>query len=409
VIEPAAREKVTPRTVEELSEVLRRAAAEGLAVRIEGGNTLAGMGYPLERCDITVDMRELNRVIAHEVHDMTCALAAGMTLRAVDEALGKSAQFVPLDAPQRARATVGGTLASGWRGPRRHVYGSPREALIGIETVLADGTPVRAGGMVVKNVAGYDMGKLYTGSFGTLGAIARANFKTQPVPQFTRAVTARLPERTRSRTIAQLHALPVPPAAALLIEGFRDAVAGDDGIDGRLFVLLQGMPNVVDRATRELRSALGKAGVPEASIVEDGAFSAFSQIVDASVETIGERSATYRIFSLAAESDARAANVRDIAVRHRFSYDAIVDAMNGDIFLRVKELDARAFDSRIETFDDDMHAAEPAAVIVATRSAMRPHLRVWGELPAGFEKMRALRERFDPARTLNPGRFVGGL
>lgn len=409
MIEPVPREKIAPRSAGELSETLRRASAERLAVRIEGANTLSGMGFPLERCDITLDMRELNALIAHEVHDMTCALCAGMTLRAVDDALAGNGQFVPLDAPQRTRATVGGTIASGWRGPRRHLYGSPRELLIGIETVLSDGTPVRAGGMVVKNVAGYDMGKLYAGSFGTLGVITRANFKTLPQPQFTRALVARLPERTRSRVVAQLQTLPVPPAAALLVEGYRDTIAGEDGIDGRLFVLLQGMPNVVDRATRDLRSALGKAGVPEASIVEDGAFSAFTQIVDATVETAGERSATYRIFSLPAQAEARASHARDIAVRHRFSYDAILDAMNGDIFLRVKELDARAFDSRIELFDDELHVAEPAAVIVATRSAMRAHLRMWGAAPSGFEKMRALRERFDPNRLLNPGRFVGGL
>ncbi|MBV9269709.1 MAG: FAD-binding oxidoreductase, partial [Candidatus Eremiobacteraeota bacterium] len=315
MIEPVAREKITPRGVEEISETLRRASVDGLAVRIEGGNTLAGMGFPLDRCDITIGLRELNALIAHEVHDLTCALSAGMTLRDVDRALETNAQFVPLDAPQRSRATVGGTMASGWRGPRRHLYGSPRELLLGIDTVLADGTPVRAGGMVVKNVAGYDMGKLYTGSFGAPGVITRANFKTLPSPQLTRAVVARLPERTRARAVAHLYALSVPPAAALLIEGFRNAITGEDGIDGRLFVLLQGSPNVVDRATRDLRSALGKAGVPEASIVEDGAFTAFTQILDATVECVGERSATYRIFALPAEAESRAANLRDIAVR----------------------------------------------------------------------------------------------
>ncbi|MBV9270481.1 MAG: FAD-binding oxidoreductase, partial [Candidatus Eremiobacteraeota bacterium] len=138
-------------------------------------------------------------------------------------------------------------------------------------------------------------------------------------------------------------------------------------------------------------------------------FTAFTQILDATVECVGERSATYRTFAPPAEAESRAANLRDIAVRHRFSYDAILDAMNGDIFLRIKELDARAFDSRVEIFDDDVHEAEPGAVVVATRSAMRPNLAMWGAAPSGYDKMRALRDRFDPHRTLNPGRFIGGL
>lgn len=409
MIDPVAAERHRPATVDEISAILRDADTRRAAVKIQGGNTLASMGYPLERCDVELDMSAFNAFMLHEVHDLTCAVASGKTLRAFADALAANGQFVPLDAPLAAQATVGGTLAGGWRGPRRHLFGAARDLLIGVEAVLADGTPVRSGGMVVKNVAGYDMGKLYTGSFGTLAVLTRANFKAMPVPERARAVIARLPERTRARAIAQLQSLPVVPAAAFVVEGFRDALDGEDGIDGRLFVLLQGSASVVDRATRDLRSALGRAGVPEAVLDDTGAANAFQRVLDATIETVGERSVTYRAYVPPSEADSRAAALRDIAVRHQFLYDCIVDAMNGDVFLRVKDRDARAFDSRIEIFDDELHAAEPFAAVVASRSAMRAHLQVWGARPGGLEKMRALKERFDPNRTLNPGRFVGSL
>jgi FAD/FMN-containing dehydrogenase len=206
-----------------------------------------------------------------------------------------------------------------------------------------------------------------------------------------------------------LQSLPIVPAAAFVLEGFRDAVEGEDGVDGRLFVLLQGTEVIVERATRDLRSALGRAGVPEAVLSDDNSLNAFQRVLDATIEIVGERSATYRIYAHPVEADARAAAVRDVAVRHQFLYDCIVDAMNGDIFLRVKDRDARAFDSRVEIFDDELHELEPGATLVASRSAMRGQLQVWGARPNGFEKMQALKKHFDPKRVLNPGRFVGGL
>ncbi len=216
-------------------------------------------------------MTKLNRLLAHEEHDLTCSVQAGMTLAHFSQALAQHGQFVPIDAPLRSKATVGGTLAAGWLGPRRHLYGRMRDFAIGSRVVLADGTIAAAGGMVVKNVSGYDMTKLYIGSFGTLGAIAQVNFKTLPLPAARRLLVASLPEGSRSRALAHLAALPVTPAAAICAEGFGKNVEGEDGIDGRLFLLLEGSRTFIDRATREIRSALGRAGVPGTTILDTGA------------------------------------------------------------------------------------------------------------------------------------------
>ncbi|MGH8163124.1 MAG: FAD-binding oxidoreductase, partial [Rhodanobacteraceae bacterium] len=333
----------------------------------------------------------------------------GITLAALADSLSKAGQFVPLDAPLRRHATVGGTLASAWPGPRRHLYGRVRDYVIGSQVVLADGTLAHAGGMVVKNVTGYDMSKLYIGSFGTLGVLTRANFKTLPLPAVTRAVLAKLPERTRSRAIAHVTGLAIPPAVLFCVEGYRKEVDGDDGIDGRVVVLFEGSEALVDRATRDLRSALGRAGVPEATIVDAGANELFARALDATIAVVAERSITYRSLGTPETAENRMLEMRDAAHRHQLFTDTLLDPLNGDAYLRVSERDTRAFSTRIEDFDEALHGIDPRATVVAGDSPMRGSLRVWGEEPPAMAKMRAVKAVFDPNGTLNPGRYLPGL
>jgi glycolate oxidase FAD binding subunit len=405
----ATQERVKPSSAEAIGELVASCDAANRKIAIVGGNTLEGMGFPPERADVTLDTTELTGIIANERADLTIAARAGTPLRDVASLLAAQRQFVPFDAPQPHYATVGGTLAAGWLGPRRHLYGRIREYVIGSTIVLADGTIARAGGMVVKNVAGYDMSRLYVGSFGTLGVLVQTNFKTAPLPPNARVFLAPLPERTRERACVQLAALPIPPAAAFWIEGFHNAIDGEDGPEGRILVSLEGSDALLERATRDLRSALGRAGVPETRVIDAGAREAFERVVDAYVACLGERSITYRLFPFPERSAACAASLHELAGRFGLRAEHIVDVMNGDVVLRVSDLDALRFSARIENFDDALHDAEPRAQVVAGKHAHRPFLRVWGEAPGAIERMRALKARFDPNRTLNPGRFVGGI
>src|SRR5579871_4960152 len=171
------------------------------------------------------------------------------------------------------------------------MHGRPRDFLIGSTLALVDGTLAKSGGMVVKNSTGYDLGKLWCGSLGTLGAIVRANFKTLPLPESQRIAFAPVPEGARRRTLDHVAALSIEPAAVVALAGFSEA-GGHDGAEGRIFVLHEGSRIVVDRATRELRSALGAAGVPETALLEgDAAAPAFRRLLDAYVARLGERSA----------------------------------------------------------------------------------------------------------------------
>jgi len=177
-----------PASTEEAATLMRAAAAAGLAVVPRGAGTGFGWGAPPSRCDLVVDLSAMNRVIEHEAGDLVVRVQAGLTIGQLAAALAEAGQELALDVP--AEATVGGVVATGTTGPRRLRYGSPRDLLIGLTAVRADGVIAHSGGKVVKNVAGYDIGKLFCGSQGTLGLITEATFRLHPRPAAVAWVTA---------------------------------------------------------------------------------------------------------------------------------------------------------------------------------------------------------------------------
>jgi glycolate oxidase FAD binding subunit len=402
-------ERAKPATAQAVSELLAHCDQSDQKVAITGGNTLSGMGFTPQRTDVILETKSLNNIVDYERADLTIAAQSGVNIRTIAALLAKNGQFVPFDAPRPQYATLGGTLAAGWLGPRRHLYGRPRDYILGSTVVLADGTIAKAGGMVVKNVAGYDMSRLYTGSFGTLGVLIQANLKTLTSPERARVFLAKLPEGTYERACAVLQNLSIRPAGAVHVWGFHKSIDGEDGQEGRLIILLEGSSHLIERATRDLRSAIGKAGVPETTIIDAGARESFERVVDAYVTNLGERSVTYRFHSLPDQSSARASAAYELAHRHELRTETILDIMNGDVILRVSDLDTRSLGAKIEPFDEELHEIEPYAQVIASEHPHRNQLNVWGEPPASIDKMRALKSRFDPNSTLNPGRFVDGI
>ncbi len=396
-------------TVEQIAELLAASNRDGKAVAVTGGGTLSGMGRPPARTDVTLSMLALDAIIEDAPADLSVTVESGVRVRVLAQRLARHGMHVPFDAPRPADATVGGTLAAGWLGPRRHRYGRPRDFVIGSVAVLADGTIARAGGMAEKSVAGYDMSRLYVGSFGTLAVIVQVNLKTATAPEVSRGFHMRLPEGTRARALELLAGLPVTPAAAFWIEGFKTAIDGEDGAEGRLYVLLEGSETIVDRGTRDLRAAMGRAGVPETRVVDAGAHEAFERAVDAYIACVGERSITYRVPAFIDDAISRVNRMRTIAARFELRTDALIDAMNGDVIFRVSDLDAHALGAKIQMFDDALHDEEPQALVIAGKHPNRAVLAVWGSDTDGVERMRALKEKFDPNRILNPGSFLAGI
>jgi glycolate oxidase FAD binding subunit len=204
---------VEPRTPEEVGAILAAASREGLTVVFRGGGTKLGWGRVPAGVDLLISMRGLARVIAHQDADLTATVEAGATLGEVNAVLGHHRQWLPIDAAGDD-STIGGAIATNDSGPLRHRFGTPRDLLIGIRLATTDGHLVKAGGNVVKNVAGYDLGKLMTASFGTLAAIVSATFKLLPVPSASHTVSAALPDRdAAARAVAALNDSQLEPLA----------------------------------------------------------------------------------------------------------------------------------------------------------------------------------------------------
>ena len=202
-----------PDSPQAFADALRHASGERLPTVIRGGGTKLTWGRPPAAVDLVVSTTKLNRLIAHRHGDLTATVQAGMTLRDLNAALNAERQWLPID-HAFDEATIGGIVATNDAGPSRHRNGTPRDLVIGITLALTDGRLVKAGGTVVKNVAGYDLGKLVSGSHGTLAGIVDVTFKLVPVPQSSATLVAWYADSTLlARDAAALDASQIEPAA----------------------------------------------------------------------------------------------------------------------------------------------------------------------------------------------------
>ena len=380
---------VEPADADETAAALRAARDAGEALVAFGGGTLQRAANPPARYDVALSTKRLNALYEYDPRDLTIGVGSGMTVAELSALLARNGQFLPLDAPHASQATIGGTLAAGWAGPRRTAYGRPRDLLIGAVVALADGTLAKTGGMVVKNVTGYDLGKLYVGSHGTLGVIVRTNFKLLPAPAVRRLAIAPFDEDLRGRAAMHAGALRIEPAALLMIDGFHDIAAPGRA---RIVALLEGSEQNVERATRELRSAFGAAGIAETRLIDgDAATRTFASVLDAYATVAGDASVTFVARGLPAEATSRAQHVRDALGRA----DTIADLRTGDVIVR-------AYDR----FDVVRDVLGTATVLCGGSSTT---VDAWGAPPPTIATMRALKTQFDPQGVLAPGRYVGGV
>jgi glycolate oxidase FAD binding subunit len=243
----------SPADTLEASALLRGAASFGLAVVPRGAGTGLSWGLPPSACDLVVDLSGMDQVIEHAAGDLVAKVQAGTTIGHLASVLAAAGQQLALDAP--ADATVGGVVASGTAGPRRFRYGAPRDLLIGLTAVRADGVIAHSGGKVVKNVAGYDLGKLFAGSQGTLGLITEATFRLHPLPPAVAYVTAEFADRgLAAAAVAAAAGSVLAPSAVELDWGWSP---GGSGRALRVGVLLEGTSSGVAERVRQLSSVLG--------------------------------------------------------------------------------------------------------------------------------------------------------
>jgi len=351
-----------PATAEKLAAILRDAAAADQAVFPVGGGKAMGMGDPPAREGVELRMGGLDRVLEHSQGDMVVSVEAGVTLEALQAKLEAAGQFLPLDPHASPGHTIGGLLASGWTGPLRFRYGSPRDYLIGIRVALPDGKLASAGGRVVKNVSGYDLMKLHLGALGTMGVIVAASFKVFPKALADVTVGIECAGVVEAWAAAERAlALPMPPAALEVIAP-RQVIA-------RFF----GSPEATQRMVTDL-------GWKKS---DDSTWAAHSKRTPAAWARI----AVPRAQTLAVAQ----------RLGERWWASPGLGIVNWEIGGGAE--DVRAVRIAAE-------GAGGSLVIIAGPEALRREVGAWGTPPATLPLMRRLRDAFDPLRTINPGRFV---
>jgi glycolate dehydrogenase FAD-binding subunit len=367
--------------------LLRAAAEEGLAVVARGTATKLDWGLPPLRVDVLLDTTAMSRVVEHAAGDLVVHVQAGVTVGQLQEALAGANQRLALDPltnpDAEGRGTVGGMLATGADGPLRFSHGAVRDLVIGVTVVRADGVVARAGGRVVKNVAGYDLSKLMTGSWGTLGVITEAIFRLHPRPPASRWVVHTAPDAARqARLAAQSQAVP----AAVEI----DQAAGAEPTVG---VLVDGVPEGVDARAEALRDILGGGAITD---------SAPSWWGRAPWEAGGT---AVRLTSTLTGVDRLLAGCMDLPLRPAVRgsagggklHAAFPRAADAGLVARCVEL----LRDRAEEWGGDV-------VVLRAPADVRAAVDSWGPVPA-LALMRRIKTEFDPERRLAPGRFVGGI
>ena len=376
-----------PADARELAETLAEAASRRRGILVFGAATKDAMGGPLPLADLRISTRRLNRVLAYDPEDLTISVEAGMPYAEFSRLLEEHGQMAPLDPPFAQEGTIGGILAANLSGPRRRLYGSARDMLIGLKLATLEGKLVESGGMVVKNAAGFDLGRPIIGSFGTLAVIVSANFRVFPIPPawrtFLRSFPA--PEPAIAERDRVLRSVLSPAALDLL----HPEAARRLGYEGYLLALeAGGSEAVLDRYAREL-AGWGRLGEAEAAAF----WAAVREFTPAFVRE-HPQGAVVRVTT----------NLSGLS--------RVLDGLTGPVL-------ARAGSGILWAHFDDCDAAQAwvrgmaqrgyCAVIEFAPPERKAQLEMWPAPGADFTLMQRLKDHFDPHRLLNRGRLYGRL
>ena len=373
----------TPQSPEEFARVLADASRAGRSTTIRGGGSKSGWGRPAPEADLTVSTSALNRLIDHRHGDMTATVQAGMRLADLNQALAVHRQWLPVESAFPG-ATIGGMLATNDCGPMRHRSGTPRDLVIGISLALTDGRLVKAGGHVVKNVAGYDLGRLMSGSFGAFAGIVDVTFKLMPMPQASATLVVEYGGAAAlAGVVAALLAIQLEPAALdvrvqsritnhesriKLLVRFASSPASTSEQSNHAAALLTGKVTVV-------------TGQPEVDLWAEQLQSPWTG-----------KATVVRVTWL----PARIAEVLALVSGHAFAGRVMG---TGLVRLEGDSSTHAAFVERLRSSQVVRHV-----VVLQAPRAVKEQVDVWGPPPSSAAATRALKQMFDPAGILNAGR-----
>jgi glycolate oxidase FAD binding subunit len=392
-----------PKTPEEIATALRLGSELDAAITPWGGGTAMRMGNLPRQVSVVLELSRLNRVIEHDHANLTATVQSGIALTTLQEALAPENQFLPFDPPYPRCSTIGGIVAANLNGPRRIFYGSVRDLVIGMKVVLASGEQVKAGGKVVKNVAGYDMCKLFVGSLGTLGIITEVTLRMAPVPETAETLVASGTLEQLAQLVDELSRSPLLPAAVFLLNG--QAWVASDALQGdwRLALWCEGFETGV---TRHLRDTLPMAeGAGASTEILRGM--AHCQFWDAIRDfPLRSEHSVYRV------TVPRASVADVIKIISDWETPDFHPAIVSDTSVGTVWIAFTAHQAAIDGFPKLIRLArehEGHAIMLAAPPAFKEGIDTWGPTPSTLSLMREIKRQFDPKGLLNPGRFSAGL
>jgi glycolate oxidase FAD binding subunit len=378
----------TPQTAQDAAALLRACADDGVGVRIAGGATKP-WGHHGADCGVRLQTIGLDAIVEHNEGDFTAVIQAGVSLRELDDALAAAGQMLALDPPLGTgdAATVGGAISAGDSGPLRHHYGAARDLVLGVTVALSDGSLARAGGKVIKNVAGYDLAKLFTGSFGTLGLVTELAVRLHPrAPAHETAAGA-------TDDPARLQAAVIALAGSSLAADAMDVRwrAGEGAVLARFAGLAAG------EQASAARPLLEEAGVEARTVADDDELWDAQRAAQRSdggvVVRVSGRPTQLADACVAAEAAGATLVGRAALGLWWISVPATTDGELVEAVARLREL-----------------LAPSPCVLLDAPGPVRGYVDPW-TMPddAALKLMRRVKARFDPTATCNPGIFVGGI
>lgn len=401
-----------PETVDDLGSVLRDLNAEKKAVIPWGGGTRMHVGNLPAAYDAAVDLSSLPVSIEHVAGDMVCIVSANITVDAVNKELATAGQRLPFDVPNPAKATIGGTLATNAAGRMRSSFGGMRDWVIGMKVMQPDGSIAKSGGRVVKNVQGFDLHRLNTGAFGTLGIIVEAGFKLVPTAVSQTTVAAWFEDLSSARQFAMsVFNGPSTPEAITLAYGDRASAVGD-ALGARstgCIVLVQaaGSEAAVERMVNDATGLAGASGAVDYQAVEPSQeTAAWDSAESATAQYPLELRAALRptaAFEFLGQLERRTQPIAGSAM------GAALDVGFGALHIGFNGADDDGLGSTVDTAKQLAREFEISLTFERLPLDLKKKTDVFSLLGANMEVMRRLKQQFDPNGTLNRGRFAGGI
>jgi glycolate oxidase FAD binding subunit len=375
-----------------VGELVRRAVVENQAVYPVGGGTMLDLGFPPTKPGVAVDMCGLDHVIDYPARDMTITVQAGITIAKLQALLAAENQQLPIDVPQPQQATLGGAIAVNASGPRRYSYGTLRDYVIGISFVNDEGQEVKAGGRVVKNVAGYDLMKLHIGALGTLGIVTQVTLKLRPLPAARATLICRCSEQELSDLLDRLHRSAARPVCIEVL------TPSPSGADFQVQVEFEDNAEAIQWQARRL----GEEFEPAHQFAnQPGAQATESPVACAPGWLASNGAFIYKANLLPSRLAAFLTTARVFPAASLQAYAGIVIGC-------VPGLTLEQARSMLTTLLDAV-GPEGNVIVLRCPTAWKRQLPIWGKPRGDRSLMRRVKEAFDPRGVFNPGRFLDGI